>query len=249
MENQKLLKIQKNLKDNTLQKLKNQHKRYLEALKLIETLFEENETLKSQIKSPSKKTKKKAPKNKSIKKDNENNTLNSNIEIKNILKKSNNILDKVLNFHLKIKKRNYGKDIEDFINRNDEEQNMILAEAINMIQNYILLDLNPENGINMDKEFEILLKYLDNILSSKEPQKNLESILEFVSEKPKKLFTKKELSKIKTKIVSIKANLNNNADILKHTFIVDGKRLSLYILYEKMDEILKLSKRKNPLIY
>lgn len=249
MENQKLLKIQKNLKDNTLQKLKNQHKRYLEALKLIETLFEENETLKSQIKSPSKKTKKKAPKNKSIKKDNENNTLNSNIEIKNILKKSNNILDKVLNFHLKIKKRNYGKDIEDFINRNDEEQNMILAEAINMIQNYILLDLNPENGINMDKEFEILLKYLDNILSSKEPQKNLESILEFVSEKPKKLFTRKELSKIKTKIVSIKANLNNNADILKHTFIVDGKRLSLYILYEKMDEILKLSKRKNPLIY
>lgn len=250
MESQKISKIQQKLKDNTIKKLKDQHKRYLDALKLIQKLIKENEELKSKVKSPTKKTRKKSPKSKSPIKKTDENTLNSNLEIKSLLKKYNDVLDKVLNFHLLIERKNYLKDIDSFIKENKEEQNIILAEAINMIQNYIKLDLNPESGINMEKDFNQLLTYLDNILSSKNLQENLESILEFVSEKPKKLFTRKDLSKLKTKLISLKANLNNNTkDIFKHTFIVDGKRLSLYMLYEKMDDCLELSKRKNPLIY
>lgn len=250
MENQKISKIQQKLKDNTIKKLKDQHKRYLDALKLIQKLTKENQQLKSQVKSPTKKTKKKLPKSKSPIKKTDENTLNSNLEVKNLLKKYNDVLEKVLTFHVLIEKRNYLKDIESFIKANKEEQNIILAEAINMIQNYIKLDLNPENGINMDKDFIQLLKYLDNILSSKNPQENLESILEFVSKKPNKLFTRKNLSKLKTKLISLKANLNNNTnDIFRHTFLIDGKRLSLYMLYEKIDKILELSQRKNPLIY
>ena len=58
MESQKISKIQKKLKDNTIKKLKEQHKRYLDALKLIQKLTTENQQLKSQVKSPTKKTKK-----------------------------------------------------------------------------------------------------------------------------------------------------------------------------------------------
>lgn len=250
MESQNLSKIQKNFKENTIKKLKDQHKRYLDALKLIQKLAKENKQLKSQNKSPTKKTKKNLSKSKSPTKKNDENTLNSNIEVKSLLKKYNDVLEKVLTFHLLIEKKNYLKDIESFIKANKEEQNIILAEAINMIQTYIKLDLNPENGINMEKDFKQLLTYLDNILSSKNPQENLESILEFVSEKPKNLFTRKELLKIKTKLISLKVNLNNNTtDIFMHTFLIDGKRLSLYMLYEKIDDCLELSQRKNPLIY
>ena len=250
MESQKILKIQQKFKENTIKKLKDQNKRYLDALKIIQKLIKENEELRSKVKSPTKKTKKKSPKSKSPLKKNNENTLNSNLEVKSLLKKYNDVLEKVLAFHLIIERREYLKDIEGFIKANKEEQNIILAEAVKMIQNYIKLDLNPENGINMDKDFIQLLKYLDNILSSTNPQENLESILEFVSEKPKKLFTRKDLSKVKTKLISLKETLNNNTtDIFKNTFLIDGKRLSLYMLYEKVDDCLELSQRKNPLIY
>ena len=250
----KIKKLQNTFKKNLQDKMTKQNERYNEALSFIQELIKKNDKLTKQneelefkLGSPSKKrTKKKIRHTKSPSNSNQKKDFFENLEIASMFKEYNQILDNVLNLRDQISKKNYSKDIQNFLTRTKKEKEQLM-EAIELIQGFISNELNPRKGITIKSNYTKLLTNLENILKGNNPGENLNMIQEYLASEGEGIFYSRDLGKIRKKIREV-AKLFDIEDIGEYEISISGKRVSLKILEEKINDCELFSKEENPLI-
>ena len=212
-----ILKIQEVFKLKLIKQMENQNKRYLNALKIIEKLVEENETLKL-TKKNSRRTKKKSQKKKIKSSSKENSSKNDffeNIKIINLFKKYDSALDNIIDVIKIIDKKSYLEKIQTFISKKEIQDKTILMESIQIIQDYINSNMNIMNGVLVEVNHKPIFDIFNDILLSRKMEENLE-----------------ELRELSQQITSIKLNKNNsfkveNIEILRNELETNSKRLNV----------------------
>ena len=254
----KILKEQRMFKKKIIEKMELQNKRYDKAFKIIQTLIKENENLKKlNLNAPKtktgKKTKKLSPKKTSVKGTSNNLTeLTNNIEITTLFSKYSTALLNVIKFRdlLNDKKKVIKEKINNFLESQEEPNQIILANAILIIEKFINENLDPFIGIPIDKYYFKLLDLLDAILDVIKLEENLKKIEVITSKdlKSKDIFVKKDITKLGDKIEKLKTSDLEGIDKKTILFNVDGKQYNLNNLEEMTRTVKKFSLKKNPIL-
>lgn len=244
-------KEQEKLRKHITEKMEIQNKRYLRALKIIELLLEEKKT-GVEKKTPKKRTVK-LPRSENNNSDsNKLNSLLNNNEIKKLFSKYLTSLENALKFIENIKENNYKEKITSFLASEEENNQIILAKATQMIEKFINENLNTVIGIPVNDYYFELLKLYDGIVEdvlNLEP--NLERITDIVSTKipDENIFKKSDLRKLSDKIMKTKQNLNlKDIKVKEQLFEINKKKYNLLHLEEMAREINKFTLSKNPIL-